>query len=197
MTLSNILLLMMTTILVENYVFSQFLGICPFLGVSGKRESAVGMGFAVIFVMTLSGAAAYLIYRYILVPFDLEYLKTIVFVFVIAALVQIIEMFLHKFMPSMYEALGIYLPLITTNCAVLGSALLVVKRGYESVFYAMLYSFSAGLGFLLALVIFAGVRERIRLADVPRSFSGVPIALIAAGLVAMAFSGFSGMRFTF
>ena len=190
----DILLLMLSAVLVENYIFSKFLGICPFLGVSEKPDTALGMGFAVMFVMTLSSAATWAVYHGILVPFGLEYLETIAFILIIASLVQLIEMFLRKFVPALYGALGIYLPLITTNCAVLGSALLNIQNGYDFA-QAVAYGFSSALGFTLAIVIFAGVRVRISFADPPKSFRGVPIAMIAAGLIAMAFSGFSGMSF--
>ncbi len=190
----DILLLMLSAVLVENYIFSKFLGICPFLGVSEKPDTALGMGFAVMFVMTLSSAATWLVYHGILVPFHLEFLETIAFILIIASLVQFIEMFLRKFVPSLYEALGIYLPLITTNCAVLGAALINIQNGYSFV-ESLAYGFASAVGFTLAIVIFAGVRVRISFADVPKSFKGIPIAMIAAGLIAMAFSGFSGMKF--
>ncbi len=192
--LVEILLLMLGAVLVENYIFSKFLGICPFLGVSEKPDTALGMGFAVVFVMTLSSAATWAVYHFILVPFGLEYLETIAFILIIASLVQLIEMFLRKFVPALYGALGIYLPLITTNCAVLGSALLNIQNGYNFI-ESMAYGFSSAVGFTLAIVIFAGVRVRISFAEPPKSFRGTPIALIAAGLIAMAFSGFSGMSF--
>ncbi len=192
--LVEILLLMLGAVLVENYIFSKFLGICPFLGVSEKPDTALGMGFAVVFVMTLSSAATWAVYHLILVPFGLEYLETIAFILIIASLVQLIEMFLRKFVPALYGALGIYLPLITTNCAVLGSALLNIQNGYNFI-EALAYGFASAVGFTLAIVIFAGVRVRISFAEPPKSFRGTPIALIAAGLIAMAFSGFSGMSF--
>ena len=190
----DILLLMLSAVLVENYIFSKFLGICPFLGVSEKPDTALGMGFAVMFVMTLSSAATWAVYHFILVPFHLEFLETIAFILIIASLVQFIEMFLRKFIPALYEALGIYLPLITTNCAVLGAALLNIQNVYSFV-ESLAYGFASAAGFTLAIVIFAGVRIRISFADVPKSFKGIPIAMIAAGLIAMAFSGFSGMKF--
>ena len=190
----EILLLMLTAVLVENYIFSKFLGICPFMGVSEKPDTALGMGLAVMFVMTLSSAATWLVYHLILVNFGLEYLETIAFILIIASLVQLIEMFLRKFVPALYGALGIYLPLITTNCAVLGSALLNIQNGYSFV-ESIAYGFSSAAGFTLAIVIFAGVRVRITFAEPPKSFSGTPIALVAAGLIAMAFSGFTGMKF--
>ena len=192
--MKEILILMLTAILVENYIFSRFLGICPFLGVSEKPDTALGMGFAVMFVMTLSSAATYAVYEYVLVRFHLEYLETIAFILIIAALVQFIEMFLKKFIPSLYGALGIYLPLITTNCAVLGAVLLNVQNGYNFI-ESVAFGFSSAVGFTLAIVIFAGVRARVSLANPPKAFRGMPIALVTAGLIAMAFSGFSGMSF--
>ena len=192
--LINILLLMLSAVLVENYIFSRFLGICPFLGVSDKPDTALGMGFAVMFVMTISSAATWAVYYGILVPFHLEFLETIAFILIIASLVQFIEMFLRRFVPALYGALGIYLPLITTNCAVLGAALLNIQKGYNFV-ESIAYGFSAAVGFTLAIVIFAGVRVRLTFAEPPKSFRGIPIAMIAAGLIAMAFSGFSGMKF--
>lgn len=192
--LVEILLLMLGAVLVENYIFSKFLGICPFLGVSEKPDTALGMGLAVMFVMTLSSAATWAVYHLILVPFGLTYLETIAFILIIASLVQLIEMFLRKFVPALYGALGIYLPLITTNCAVLGSALINIQNDYDFL-QSIAYGFSSALGFTLAIVIFAGVRIRISFANPPRAFRGTPIALIAAGLIAMAFSGFSGMKF--
>ncbi len=192
--LINILLLMLSAVLVENYIFSRFLGICPFLGVSDKPDTALGMGFAVMFVMTISSAATWAVYYGILVPFHLEFLETIAFILIIASLVQFIEMFLRRFVPALYGALGIYLPLITTNCAVLGAALLNIQKGYNFV-ESIAYGFSAAAGFTLAIVIFAGVRVRLTFAEPPKSFRGIPIAMIAAGLIAMAFSGFSGMKF--
>ena len=192
--LVEILLLMLGAVLVENYIFSKFLGICPVLGVSEKPDTALGMGLAVMFVMTLSSAATWAVYHLILVPFGLTYLETIAFILIIASLVQLIEMFLRKFVPALYGALGIYLPLITTNCAVLGSALINIQNDYDFL-QSIAYGFSSALGFTLAIVIFAGVRIRISFANPPRAFRGTPIALIAAGLIAMAFSGFSGMKF--
>ncbi len=192
--MSEIFLIMFTAILTENFIFSRFYGICPFLGVSDKPSTALGMGMAVTFVMTISSAVTWTIYHLLLVPNELEYLKTIAFILVIAALVQFIEMFLKKFIPTLYGALGIYLPLITTNCAVLGSALVNIEQGY-SLIKSIVFGFSAALGFTMAIVIFAGVRERLRFAHPPKAFKGFPILLIAASLAAMAFSGFSGMKF--
>lgn len=192
--MTDILFIMFAAILTENFIFSKFYGICPFLGVSEKPSTALGMGMAVTFVMTVSGAATYLVYTYALVPLHLEYLKTIAFILVIASLVQFIEMFLKKNVPALYGALGIYLPLITTNCAVLGAALLNIEKEYDFV-KSLVFGFSAALGFTLAIVIFAGVRERMRYSDPPKSFRGFPILLLAAALIAMAFSGFSGISF--
>jgi len=185
---------MFTAILTENFIFSRFYGCCPFLGVSDKPSTALGMGMAVTFVMTVSSAATWAVYHLVLVPAKMEYLKTIAFILVIATLVQFIEMFLRKFIPVLYSSLGIYLPLITTNCAVLGSALVNIEKGY-SFPESVVFGFSAALGFTLAIVIFAGVRARLQFADPPKAFKGFPILLISAGLAAMAFSGFSGMKF--
>lgn len=192
--MKEIFILMLTAILVENYIFSRFLGICPFLGVSEKPDTALGMGCAVTFVMTVSSAATYAVYYYILVPFKLEYLETIAFILIIASLVQFIEMFLRKFVPSLYGALGIYLPLITTNCAVLGAVLLGIQNDFSFI-ESLAFGFASALGFTLAIVLFAGVRVRVALADPPKPFKGTPIALVTAGLIAMAFSGFTGMSF--
>lgn len=190
--MTKILLLMLGAILVENFIFSRFMGICPFMGVSEKPDTAIGMGFAVMFVMTLSSAATSLVYDYLLVRYELEFLSTIVFIVIIASLVQFIEMFLKKLVPSLYSALGIYLPLITTNCAVLGAALLNVEEG-RGFLESVVFGFAAAIGFTLALVIFAGVRAKMKYTNTPKSFQGSPIALIAAGLIAMAFAGFSGI----
>lgn len=189
--MSEIFVMMLTAVLIENFIFYKFMGCCPFLGVSDKPSTALGMGCAVIFVMTLSSAVTYAVYEYILKPFDLTYLKTVAFILVIAALVQFIEMFLQRFVPALYGALGIFLPLITTNCAVLGAALQNIDNGYNFV-ESVIFGFSAALGFTLAIVIFAGVRQRMIFASPPKAFRGFPITLIAAGLVAMAFAGFSG-----
>lgn len=190
----SILLLMFTAILAENFIFAKFYGICPFLGVSEKPDTALGMGLAVTFVITLSSAATWVIYTYVLLPLQLSYLKTVAFILIIAALVQLIEMFLRRYIPALYQALGIYLPLITTNCAVLGVALLNIQKEYTFV-YSVAYGFASAIGFLFAIVLFAGVRIRLRLADPPKAFAGLPLVLITAGLIAMAFSGFSGIRF--
>ncbi len=182
----------LTVVLTENYVLCQFLGICPFLGVSKKLNTAVGMSVAVIFVMALATAATYPINKFLLVKNDLEYLQTIVFILVIAALVQFVEIILKKFIPSLYNALGIYLPLITTNCAVLGVVLLNVESGYNFA-QSVVNSVGAGVGFLIAMVMFAGVRERLEGNDIPKALQGFPITLISASLVSLSFQGFSGI----
>ena len=179
-------------IFVNNVVLAQFLGICPFLGVSSKVETSMGMGAAVTFVMALSAVVTWLIQTYILVPLGIEYMQTIVFILVIAALVQMVEIVLKKVSPSLYQALGIFLPLITTNCAVLGVAILMIQKEF-SLLQGVVYNVSIALGFALALVIFAGLRERIELEEAPKAFQGVPIALITASILAMAFMGFSGL----
>ena len=178
--------------LVNNVVLSQFLGLCPFLGVSKKTDTAAGMGAAVIFVIMIASAVTYGVYYAILTPLNLEYLQTIVFILVIAALVQLVEMILKKFIKPLYEALGVYLPLITTNCAVLGIALVNVQNNYNLV-ETMVNGFGAGIGFTLAIVLFAGIRERLELADIPESFKGFPATMIAASLMSIAFLGFSGL----
>lgn len=189
----EIIVIIMGAILVENFVLVKFLGICPFLGVSKKLDTAIGMSGAVVFVMTIASAFTWVVYKYLLFEFGLEYLKIIVFILVIAALVQFVETVLKKVAPSLYKSLGIYLPLITTNCAVLGVALINVDRYYDSLLNSVLYSFGAGVGFTLALILFAGVRERIEMADIPESLKGLPITLIAASLVSVAFFGFQGL----
>ena len=180
------------SIFVNNVVLAQFLGICPFLGVSSKVETSMGMGAAVTFVMALSGIVTWLIQNYILVPLGIEYMQTIVFILVIASLVQMVEIVLKKVSPSLYQALGIFLPLITTNCAVLGVAILMIQKEF-SLLQGVVYNVSIALGFALALVIFAGLRERIEFEEAPKAFQGVPIALITASSLAMAFMGFSGL----
>ena len=179
-------------IFVNNVVLAQFLGICPFLGVSSKVETSMGMGAAVTFVMALSGVVVWLIQNYILVPLGIEYMQTIVFILVIAALVQMVEIVLKKVSPSLYQALGIFLPLITTNCAVLGVAILMIQKEF-SLLQGVAYNVATAVGFALALVIFAGLRERIEFEEAPKAFQGVPIALITASILAMAFMGFSGL----
>lgn len=188
----DLLILMISSSLISNVVLSQFLGLCPFLGVSKKVDTAVGMGGAVIFVITIASGVAAVIYKGILERFDITYLQTIVFILVIAALVQFVEMFLRKYVPSLYQALGVYLPLITTNCAVLGIALTNVQKNYGIGFSIASGLFTA-VGFLIAIVILAGIREKIEYNDIPESFQGMPIVLITAGLMAIAFCGFSGL----
>ena len=180
-------------ILVNNFIFAQFLGICPFMGVSKKIETASGMGIAVIFVMGVSSAVCWPINHFILERFNLGFMQTVAFILVIAALVQFIEMFLQKAMPALYTALGVYLPLITTDCAVLGVVLLNVQNSYNFI-ESVVYGITGGLGFLVAIVLFASIRERLVFADYPKSFEGVPIALVTAGLMALAFMGFSGLK---
>ncbi len=189
---TGILLLLLSSILVNNFVLSRFLGICPFLGVSKKVETAMGMGFAVTFVMALASVITYLVQYYILVPLGIEYLQTIAFILVIAALVQLVEMALQKLVPSLYLALGVYLPLITTNCAVLGVAILNINENYN-LLQTLVNGIGGALGFTLAIVLFAGIRERLELANIPEPLKGFPIALISAGLMAIAFLGFSGL----
>ena len=179
-------------IFVNNVVLAQFLGICPFLGVSSKVETSMGMGAAVTFVMALTSIVAWSIQEFILVPLHIEYMQTIVFILVIAALVQMVEIVLKKVSPSLYQALGIFLPLITTNCAVLGVAILMIQKEFN-LLQSFAYSVSTALGFGLALVIFAGIRERLELDEVPSAMKGIPIALITAAILAMAFMGFSGL----
>ncbi len=188
----ELLVLLIGSSLVSNVVLSQFLGLCPFLGVSRKTNTAAGMGAAVIFVITLASAVAGVIYEFVLVRFHVEYLKTIVFILVIAALVQFVEMFLRKSMPSLYEALGVYLPLITTNCAVLGVAITNVQKEY-GILTGIVNGFATAAGFTIAIVILAGIREKLEYNDIPRSFKGMPTVLLTAGLMAIAFCGFSGL----
>ena len=186
------MLIIITAIFVNNVVLAQFLGICPFLGVSKKVDTASGMGMAVTAVLVVATVVTFLIQTYVLNAFGLEYLQTIAFILVIAALVQMIEIILKKTMPSLYQALGVFLPLITTNCCILGVAILVIQKDYD-LLEGVIYAVSTGIGFLLAMVLFAGLREQLELANVPKSFEGVPIALITASLLAMAFMGFSGV----
>ncbi len=191
--ISRLLAITLAAILANNFIFSQFLGICPFLGVSKKVDTAVGMGFAVTFVMGLASAITWAVNNFILVPLDLMYMQTVAFILVIASLVQFIEMFLQKSMPALYTALGVYLPLITTNCAVLGVALLNIQEGYNFI-ESVVYGITGGIGFLVAIVLFASIRERLVFAEYPKSFEGFPIALVTAGLMALAFMGFSGLK---
>jgi electron transport complex protein RnfA len=190
--MGHFVLLIISAVLVNNFVLARFLGICPFLGVSKKTETAIGMSMAVVFVMTIAALATWLLQTYILVPFGIEYLQTIVFILVIASLVQLVEMVIQKVSPVLYQALGIFLPLITTNCAVLGVAVLNIQKGH-TFWEAIVFAFGASLGFGLALVLFAGIRERLELADVPKSLRGTAIALITAGLLSLAFMGFAGL----
>ena len=183
----------LNAILAENFILVKFMGICPFMGVSKRADPALGMGLAVTFVMGLASAATWAVNAFLLVPLKLEYMQTLVFILVIAALVQLVEMFLQKSVPALYQALGIYLPLITTNCAVLGVALLNIQKSYnfiESLFYGV----TGGIGFTVAILLFASVRERLEDCDCPKAFKGFPIALIAAGLLALSFMGFSGFK---
>ncbi|NLZ83026.1 MAG: electron transport complex subunit RsxA [Clostridiales bacterium] len=188
----ELLIVLISAAFVNNVILSQFLGICPFLGISSKIKTSAGMGFAVIFVITLASAIASVIYKGILAPFELDYLKTIVFIMVIAALVQFIEMVIKKFSPSLYDALGVYLPLITTNCAVLGVALINVNENFDVV-TSIVNGFATAVGFTIAIVLMAGIRERMEYNDISKSFKGSPIVLITATLMAMAFYGFAGL----
>lgn len=185
--------IIVTAIFINNIVLSQFLGICPFLGVSKKTSSALGMGAAVTFVTTLATVVTWLLQKFVLDPLELSYLQTIAFILVIAFLVQMLEIIMKKITPALYSSLGVFLPLITTNCAVLGVAILVIQKGY-TLMESVTYGFSTSLGFTLALWIFAGIREQLELTDPPKGMQGVPIALICAGLLAMAFMGFSGIK---
>lgn len=188
----DLLVIMISSSLVSNVVLSQFLGLCPFLGVSKKTNTAAGMGVAVIFVITLASAVAGLMYKFILVPLHIEYLQTICFILVIAALVQFVEMFLRKAIPSLYESLGVYLPLITTNCAVLGVALTNVQKEYGIV-TGIVNGFATAVGFTIAIIILAGIREKLEYNNIPEPFKGMPTVLLTAGLMAIAFCGFAGL----
>ncbi len=190
----ELLVILISTSLISNVVLCQFLGLCPFLGVSKKVDTAIGMGAAVIFVTTVSSAITWLIYSFILTPLNITYLQTIVFILVIAALVQLVEMILKKSIPSLYQALGVYLPLITTNCAVLGVALINVQKEYNFI-ESLISGFGTAVGFTISITILAGIREKIENNDVPHSFKGMPIVLITAGLMSIAFMGFSGIQF--
>jgi len=191
--LASIVSISLGAILVNNFVFSQFLGICPFLGVSNKMSTATGMSVAVIFVMTLASAICWVINTYLLIPLNLQFMQTVAFILVIAVLVQFVEMFLKKSIPSLYSAMGIFLPLITTNCAVLGVVLLNTQNNYNFL-ESVVYGFTGGVGFALALILFASVRERLEFADYPKAFQGFAICLVSAALFALAFMGFSGMK---
>ncbi|HPY95421.1 MAG TPA: electron transport complex subunit RsxA [Clostridia bacterium] len=191
-TLTNFLLFMVNCVLTNNFIFSRYLGCCPFLGVSNKVETAAGMGIAVTFVMGIASLFTYAVYHYILVPLQLNYLITISFILVIAALVQFVEMFMKKSLPALYNALGIYLPLITTNCAVLGVTILNIDNNYNML-WSVLNGIFGALGFLLAIVLMAGARERLESSNIPKAFKGFPISLIIAGLMSVAFLGFAGL----
>ena len=191
--MSQIIGIIIAAILSENFILVKFYGICPFMGVSKKIDTALGMGMAVTFVMALASAATWAVNEFLLVPFDLQYMQTVAFILVIASIVQVVEMFLKKSVPALYKALGIFLPLITTNCAVLGVALVNVQEGYDFLL-SVLNGAAGGIGFTIAIVLFASLRERVDKAECPESFKGYPIALIAAGLMALAFMGFSGLK---
>lgn len=196
-TIKSLVAIFLAAILTENYVLNKFLGICPFLGVSKKLDTALGMSCAVTVVMVIATAVTWPLYTYLLIPNNLSYLQTLVFILVIAALVQLLETALHKYMPPLYNSLGIYLPLITTNCAVLGVTMLVLEKGAADPSFGYLQSlinaFGSGVGFLVAMVLFAGVRERLEDCDIPQCFRGLPITLVAASLVAVSFLGFNGL----
>ena len=198
MELKALFVILISTIFINNYVLSQILGLCPFLGVSRKLDSALGMGLAVVFVMAMASFFTFPIYKYILVPYDITYLRTIAFILVIAGLVQFVEMVIENVSPVLYHSLGIFLPLITTNCAVLGVAVLNTEAGFLDgnlgLLKAVVQGLGAGLGFTLALLLMAGIRERLEIADIPENLKGLPITFIVAGLMAMAFLGFSGMK---
>jgi len=192
--LARIFALAITAIFVQNFVLMRFLGLCPYIGVSKKLDSALGMGMAVIFVMTMASTFTWLIQTYLLVPLKIEFLQTIAFILTIASLVQLVEMIIQKTAPALYKALGVFLPLITTNCAVLGVAILNINEEYTFIF-AILNGLFAGLGFTLVLILMAGIRERLERAELPRTMRGMPIAMIVAGCMALAFLGFSGLKF--
>ncbi len=188
----SLLLILISAVFVNNFVLARFLGICPFLGVSKKVETAIGMGMAVVFVMTVASVVTWFIQYFILIPFGIEYLQTIAFILVIASLVQLVEMVIQKSSPVLYQSLGIFLPLITTNCAVLGVAVLNIQKSYNFI-ESLVFAVGAGVGFTLAMVLFAGLRERIELCPVPKSFRGTAIAMVTAGLLSLAFMGFAGL----
>ncbi len=190
--MTALFLIIISTVFVNNFVLARFLGLCPFMGVSRKIETATGMGMAVVFVMTVASAVTWNIQSFILVPFGLEYLQTIMFILIIASLVQFVEMFVRKASPDLYQSLGIFLPLITTNCAVLGVAILTIQKGLSFI-ATITFAFGSSIGFTLALVLMAGIRERMEMADVPKPFKGTAVAFITAGLLSLAFMGFSGM----
>ena len=190
--MKTLFLIIISTVFVNNFVLARFLGLCPFMGVSKKIETATGMGMAVVFVMTVAAAVTWNIQNFILTPFDLQYLQTIMFILVIASLVQLVEIFIRKASPALYQALGIFLPLITTNCAVLGMAILTIQKELNFI-SAITFALGSALGFTLALVLMAGIRERLEMADVPKPFAGTAAAYVTAGLLSLAFMGFSGM----
>ncbi len=190
--LGKIFIILLSSILINNFIMSRFLGICPFLGVSKRVSTAVGMGAAVTFVMAMASVITYLAHYFILVPLEMEYMQTLAFILIIAALVQFVEMVIQKMSPSLYQALGVYLPLITTNCAVLGVAILNIDEGYD-LFLTLINGIGGALGFTLAIVLFAGIRERLEMSDIPEPFKGFPIAMITAGLMSVAFLGFQGL----
>lgn len=198
MEIKVLFIILLGTILINNFVLSQMLGLCPFIGVSKKLDSAFGMGMAVIFVMTMASFFTFVIYKYLLLPYGIEYLRTIAFILVIASLVQLVEMTIEKMSPSLYHSLGIFLPLITTNCAVLGVAVLNIDKGFATqdmgLVKTLVQGVGAGIGFTLALLLMAGIREKLELADIPENLKGMPIAFIVSGLLALAFLGFSGMK---
>jgi Na+-translocating ferredoxin:NAD+ oxidoreductase subunit A len=198
MELKVFLTILIATIFVNNYVLSQLLGLCPFLGVSKKLDSALGMGMAVIFVMGMSSFFTFMVYKFILIPYDITYLRTLAFILIIASFVQLVEMVIEKLSPPLYQALGIFLPLITTNCAILGLTVLNIDSGFITADFGLLKAvvqgIGAGIGFTLALLLMAGIRERLELADIPENLKGLPITFIVAGLLAMAFMGFAGMQ---
>ncbi|MDR0293968.1 MAG: electron transport complex subunit RsxA [Oscillospiraceae bacterium] len=193
MTWQGLITMSLGAILIENFVLVRFLGICPFLGVSKKTDTALGMSMAVIFVMTAASAATWAVQEYILIPLGVEYMQTVAFILVIAALVQLVEMFLQKAVPALYKSLGIYLPLITTNCAVLGVAIINADNG-GGFFESVLFAFLSGVGFAFALLLFSSIRQRLEFAEYPEAFEGFPIALVTAGLLALAFTGFTGLK---
>ncbi len=190
--MEKLLIILLSTIFINNFVLSKFLGICPFLGVSKKVETAIGMGFAVTFVMALASVMSYFVHYFLLVPLKIEYMQTIAFILVIAALVQLVEMVLQKLVPALYQALGVYLPLITTNCAVLGVAIINITEEYNLI-ETLVNGIGGAIGFTLSIVLFAGIRERLETAAIPEPLKGFPIALISAGLMAIAFTGFAGL----
>lgn len=198
MEIKVLFIILLSTILINNYVLSQMLGLCPFIGVSKKLDSAFGMGMAVIFVMTMASFFTFIIYKHLLLPYGITYLRTIAFILVIASLVQLVEMAIEKMAPSLYHSLGIFLPLITTNCAVLGVAVLNIESGFITaemgLVKTLVQGIGAGIGFTIALLLMAGIREKLELADIPENLKGMPIAFVVSGLLALAFLGFSGMK---